>query len=170
MTYALVNGAVGAGLILSGAFGLGMVITVAAFPLLAALMSSRVMPSVQQNVMLKDRLARTLAIFAALGIICLGHGCSFAHSCYGGSEVQIGLDRLQALVGTAVIRLAARRAGDGKPPSSDPAASIGSPPPTSHKAREMALARILRAGGCTCQTERILPGSLLSSRPCWSRH
>jgi nickel/cobalt transporter (NicO) family protein len=72
MTYALVNGAVGAGLMLSGAFGLGMMVTVAVFPLLAVLLRSRVLPSILQNIVMQERLGRTLAVVAAAGVIGLG--------------------------------------------------------------------------------------------------
>lgn len=44
MTYAVANGLVASGLILAGTFAAGMVVTVAAFPLLAVLLRSRLLP------------------------------------------------------------------------------------------------------------------------------
>ena len=41
MTYAIVHGAVGAGLVLSGTFAAGMIVTVAVFPLLAVVLRTR---------------------------------------------------------------------------------------------------------------------------------
>jgi nickel/cobalt exporter len=49
MTYAVANGLVASGLILAGTFAAGMVITVAAFPLLAVLLRTRLLPVMAGN-------------------------------------------------------------------------------------------------------------------------
>jgi ABC-type nickel/cobalt efflux system permease component RcnA len=73
MTYAMVHGAVGAGLILSGAFAAGMVVTVAAFPLLAVGLRTRALPAALAfSPQWRYGAVRTLEIAAALAITAIG--------------------------------------------------------------------------------------------------
>jgi nickel/cobalt exporter len=73
MTYAMVHGAVGAGLILSGAFAVGMVVTVAAFPLLAIGLRTRALPAALAfSPQWRYGAVRTLEIAAALTITAIG--------------------------------------------------------------------------------------------------
>jgi ABC-type nickel/cobalt efflux system permease component RcnA len=73
MTYAMVHGAVGAGLILSGAFAVGMVVTVAAFPLLAIGLRTRALPAALAfSPQWRRGAVRTVEIAAALAITAIG--------------------------------------------------------------------------------------------------
>jgi ABC-type nickel/cobalt efflux system permease component RcnA len=73
MTYAVVHGAVGAGLILSGTFAVGMVVTVAAFPLLAVGLRTRALPAALTfSPQWRHGAVRTLEIAAALAITAIG--------------------------------------------------------------------------------------------------
>jgi hypothetical protein len=67
MTYALVHRAVGAGLVLSGMFAAGMIVTVAAFPLLAVALRTTALPAASaHSLRLRHRAVRTLEAAAAL--------------------------------------------------------------------------------------------------------
>jgi nickel/cobalt exporter len=73
MTYAIVHGAVGAGLVLSGTFAAGMIVTVAAFPLLAVVLRTRALPAALAfSPRWRHGAARTLEIAAALAITAIG--------------------------------------------------------------------------------------------------
>ncbi len=73
MTYAVVHGAVGAGLILSGAFAAGMIVTVAVFPLLAVALRTKALPAaLALSPQWRYGAARTLEVAAALAIMAIG--------------------------------------------------------------------------------------------------
>jgi nickel/cobalt exporter len=73
MTYATVHGAVGAGLVLSGTFAAGMIVTVAAFPLLAVGLRTRALPAALAfSPQWQHGAVRTLEIAAALAITAIG--------------------------------------------------------------------------------------------------
>jgi ABC-type nickel/cobalt efflux system permease component RcnA len=73
MTYAAVHGAVGAGLILSGTFAAGMIVTVAVFPLLAVGLRTRALPAALAfSPRWRHGAVRTLEIAAALAIAAIG--------------------------------------------------------------------------------------------------
>jgi ABC-type nickel/cobalt efflux system permease component RcnA len=72
MTYAVANGLVAFGLMLSGAFAAGMIVTVAAFPLLAVLLRTTLLPMIASTESLLARVGRVLEIAAALAVIVLG--------------------------------------------------------------------------------------------------
>jgi ABC-type nickel/cobalt efflux system permease component RcnA len=72
MTYAIINGAVGAGLILSGAFAAGMIVTVAMFPAIAVLMRKRGVPLLAGSTRWQAVAGKGLEFIAALAIIALG--------------------------------------------------------------------------------------------------
>jgi nickel/cobalt exporter len=72
MTYAVANGLVASGLILAGTFAAGMVISVAAFPLLAVLLRTRLLPVMARTETWRGRIGRVLEIGAALAVILLG--------------------------------------------------------------------------------------------------
>ncbi len=73
MTYAAVHGAVGAGLILSGTFAVGMIVTVAAFPLLAVGLRTRALPAALAfSPQWRHGAVRTVEIAAALAITAIG--------------------------------------------------------------------------------------------------
>ncbi|OYW36044.1 MAG: hypothetical protein B7Z45_06265 [Azorhizobium sp. 12-66-6] len=72
MTYAVANGLLVAGLVLSGMFAAGMIVTVAAFPLLAVLLRTRMMPLMVRTERLRGRIGRLLEFLAALGVTLLG--------------------------------------------------------------------------------------------------
>lgn len=71
MTYAAANGAVVAGLVLSGTFAAGMIVTVAAFPLLAVMLRTRAVPSVLPH-QWRHGAVRMLEIAAALAVTATG--------------------------------------------------------------------------------------------------
>lgn len=72
MTYAVVNGLVGAGLILSGTFATGMFVTVVAFPLAAIAFRTKLLPLLAQTQSWRVRIGRALEILAALAIVAIG--------------------------------------------------------------------------------------------------
>ena len=73
MTYALVHGAVGAGLILSATFTAGMIVAVAAFPLLAIGLRTRALPAALAfSPRWRHGAVRMLEIAAALAITAIG--------------------------------------------------------------------------------------------------
>jgi nickel/cobalt transporter (NicO) family protein len=72
MTYAVANGLVVSGLILSGTFGIGMVATVAIFPLLAVLFRTRLLPVMARTETVRRRIGHLLEVGAALAVIFLG--------------------------------------------------------------------------------------------------
>jgi nickel/cobalt transporter (NicO) family protein len=73
MTYAVVHGAVGAGLILSGAFAAGMIVTVAVFPLLAVALRTKTLPAaLALSPQWRHCAVRTLEVAAALAIMAIG--------------------------------------------------------------------------------------------------
>ena len=72
MTYAVTNGIIASGLILSGTFAAGMIVTVAAFPLLAVLLRTRLLPVMTQTEVLRIRTGYVLEVAAAFAIILLG--------------------------------------------------------------------------------------------------
>ena len=72
MTYAVANGLLVAGLILSETFAAGMVVTVAAFPLLAVLLRTRMVPLMARTERLRERTGHHLEIAAALAVIMVG--------------------------------------------------------------------------------------------------
>jgi nickel/cobalt exporter len=72
MTYAAVNGLVGAGLILSGMFATGMFVTVVAFPLAAIALRTRLLPLLARTEGWRMRAGHALEVGAALAIIAIG--------------------------------------------------------------------------------------------------
>jgi ABC-type nickel/cobalt efflux system permease component RcnA len=72
MTYALANSLLAAGLVLSGTFALGMIVTVAALPLLVVLLRTRLMPFLARTERLRQRIGRFLEISAAGAVFILG--------------------------------------------------------------------------------------------------
>jgi nickel/cobalt transporter (NicO) family protein len=72
MTYAIANGLVASGLILAGTFAAGMVISVAAFPLLAVLLRTRLLPVMARTETRRGRIGQILEMGAALAVILLG--------------------------------------------------------------------------------------------------
>ncbi|MBN8916358.1 MAG: sulfite exporter TauE/SafE family protein [Rhizobiales bacterium] len=72
MTYALAHGVLVSGLVLSGTFAVGMIVTVASFPLLAVLLRTRLMPLLARTEVLRARTGHILEVGAALAVILLG--------------------------------------------------------------------------------------------------
>lgn len=72
MTYALANSLLAAGFVLSGTFALGMIVTVAALPLLVVLLRTRLMPFLARTERLRQRIERFLEISAAGAVFMLG--------------------------------------------------------------------------------------------------
>jgi nickel/cobalt transporter (NicO) family protein len=72
MTYAVANGLVASGLILAGTFAAGMVATVAAFPLLAVLLRTRILQVMARTETSGGRIGHILEMGAALAVILLG--------------------------------------------------------------------------------------------------
>ncbi len=72
MTYAVAQGAVAAGLMLSGAFAAGMIVTVGAFPLAAILARSSLVSLLERSRGLRATLDRVIGVAAALAVIVLG--------------------------------------------------------------------------------------------------
>jgi ABC-type nickel/cobalt efflux system permease component RcnA len=72
MTYAVVNGLVGAGIILSGTFATGMFVTVVAFPLAAIALRTKLLPLLASTQSWRVRIGRALEITAALAIVAIG--------------------------------------------------------------------------------------------------
>lgn len=72
MSYAVVHGLVASGLILSGAFAAGMIVTVAMFPLLAVLLRTRLMPLMAGTETLRGRIGRVLEVGGALAVVLIG--------------------------------------------------------------------------------------------------
>jgi nickel/cobalt transporter (NicO) family protein len=72
MSYAVAKNLVGAGLILSGTFALGMIVTVAAFPLLAVMLRTRLLPLMARTEALRFWSGRCLELGAALAVVFLG--------------------------------------------------------------------------------------------------
>jgi nickel/cobalt transporter (NicO) family protein len=72
MSYAAAKNLIGAGLILSGTFAIGMIATVAAFPLVAVLLRTRLLPLMARTEGLRFWIGRGLEFVAALAVILLG--------------------------------------------------------------------------------------------------
>ncbi len=72
MTYAAANGIVAAGLVLSGTFALGMVATVAAFPLLAVFLRAKLLSVLVRTGGWRQKIGRCLEIGASLAVIAFG--------------------------------------------------------------------------------------------------
>ncbi|KFC64630.1 nickel/cobalt efflux protein RcnA [Bosea sp. LC85] len=72
MSYAVANGLVGAGLILSGSFAGGMIVTVVAFPLLAVLFRTRLVTLLDRTDGWRRHAGAGLEIMAALAVVALG--------------------------------------------------------------------------------------------------
>ena len=72
MTYAVVNGLVGAGLILSGTFATGMFVTVVSFPLAAIILRTKLVPFLARTQSLRIRIGRSLEVAAAIAIVAIG--------------------------------------------------------------------------------------------------
>ena len=72
MTYAAVHGAIKWGLLLSAFFALGMIVTVALFPLSAVLARIRFVPLIAQTEAVRSRIEFGLEAFAAIALIMLG--------------------------------------------------------------------------------------------------
>ena len=72
MTYAVANGRLISGLILTGAFAAGMIITVSAFPLLAVLLRTRLLPILTRTEAWRGRVSHLLEVTAASWIVLLG--------------------------------------------------------------------------------------------------
>ena len=72
MTFAMMKGAVGAGLLLSAGFALGMIVTVALFPLTAMAAHGRFVSIIEGR--RAQRVTRSLTILGALAIIAIGFG------------------------------------------------------------------------------------------------
>lgn len=70
MTYAVTKGVILAGLLLSGAFALGMIVTVSTFPLLAVVMRTKGLSWLPET--RAHRAMRALEIISALAIAALG--------------------------------------------------------------------------------------------------
>jgi len=72
MTYAVAHGLLVSGLVLSGTFAAGMVVTVAAFPLLAVVLRTRMVPWIARTERLRERTGHVLEIAAAFAVTMLG--------------------------------------------------------------------------------------------------
>jgi nickel/cobalt exporter len=72
MTYAAANGLIVAGLILAATFAVGMIVTVAACPLLAVLLRTSLLPLMSGSQTWRERIARGLEIGAAVLVLMLG--------------------------------------------------------------------------------------------------
>lgn len=72
MSYAVANGLLLAGLILSATFASGMIVTVALFPLAAILFRTRLIALMSRTDGMRQRLGQALEIAAALAVIALG--------------------------------------------------------------------------------------------------
>ena len=72
MTYAVTNNLIAAGLVLSGTFATGMFVTVAAFPVMAAVLRTQLLPLMARTESWRHELGRFLELGAALAIIALG--------------------------------------------------------------------------------------------------
>ena len=72
MSYAAAKNLIGAGLILSATFTIGMIVTVAAFPLLAVLMRKRLLPLMIHTEAPRFWIGRGLEFGAAFAVILLG--------------------------------------------------------------------------------------------------
>lgn len=72
MTYAVANGLVWAGLVLAATFAAGMIVTVAAFPIVAVLMRIRLVPLMTNTATLRLRIGHLLEIIAAMAVMLVG--------------------------------------------------------------------------------------------------
>ena len=72
MSYAVANGVVAAGLFLSASFAAGMIVTVAAFPLVAVLMRSRLVAFLDRSRIWRGRISRSLEVISVTAIVMLG--------------------------------------------------------------------------------------------------
>jgi nickel/cobalt exporter len=72
LTFAVAKGLLGAGLILSASFALGMIVTVSLFPLLTLAARHRLVPLISASEGWRATIMRALEIAAAGGIIALG--------------------------------------------------------------------------------------------------
>jgi nickel/cobalt transporter (NicO) family protein len=72
MSYAAANGVIGAGLILAATFGAGMIVTVAAAPLLAVALRTRLLPAVSWSQQWQTRIAHGLEIASAVLVTIIG--------------------------------------------------------------------------------------------------
>lgn len=74
MAYAVANGLIASGLLLSGTFAAGMIVTVAAFPALAVVLRTKLVPLMARTEALRRRTEHVLELTAALAVIVLGLG------------------------------------------------------------------------------------------------
>jgi nickel/cobalt exporter len=74
MTYAVANGLVAPGLLLSAVFAAGMIVTVGSFPLLAVLLRTRLLPLLARTERWRESLGHGLEISAALAVLAIGIG------------------------------------------------------------------------------------------------
>ncbi|MDQ0390321.1 HoxN/HupN/NixA family nickel/cobalt transporter [Labrys monachus] len=72
MSYAMMKGIVGSGLILAATFAVGMLVTVAAFPLMAVALRTRLLPVMVQTGGVRKMIGHILEIAAAGGVVVLG--------------------------------------------------------------------------------------------------
>ena len=72
MTYAVAHGLIVSGLILAATFAMGMIVTVAAFPLLAVLLRTWLLPMMARSEGWRSRLAHLLEVGAAVMVMLLG--------------------------------------------------------------------------------------------------
>lgn len=72
MSYAVANGLIGAGLILSGSFAAVMILTVVAFPLLAVLFRTQLMGLLNRTAGWRHQAGFGLEVMAALAVVALG--------------------------------------------------------------------------------------------------
>jgi ABC-type nickel/cobalt efflux system permease component RcnA len=72
MTYAVTNGVIASGLVLSGAFAVGMVVTVAAFPLLTVILRTKLLSLMTRTEAWRSRVGRGLEIVAGAALILIG--------------------------------------------------------------------------------------------------
>ena len=72
MSYAVIKGAVGVGLLLSATFAAGMIVTVACFPLVAVAARGRLLNALERTRGWRARVGKILEIAAALAVVLLG--------------------------------------------------------------------------------------------------
>lgn len=72
MSYAVPRGMLGPGLLLAACFALGMIVTVAAFPLIAVLLRTKVAGWMARTESVRARIAKAIAVAAAVTVIAIG--------------------------------------------------------------------------------------------------
>ena len=72
MAYAVANGAVQWGLLLSAVFASGMIFTVSLFPLMAVFARTRLLPFIARTKAIRNRVAPTVEVCAAVAVIVVG--------------------------------------------------------------------------------------------------